>query len=117
MLAGKSCHHCDSKQLCPNDEEEKKRCTNQFLPQFFLPAGLSVTLGTLRTDVDARLETRGKLADLFASQIGKDIMELMNDVNVLREEIAVSHYHLSTFSYLVEKVTTYTKLFGFSPES
>ncbi|XP_037299908.1 dynein heavy chain 6, axonemal isoform X2 [Manduca sexta] len=49
--------------------------------------GLSVALGTLRTDVDARLETRSKLAGLFASQIGKDIMELMMDVNKLRDEV------------------------------
>ncbi|XP_052746778.1 dynein axonemal heavy chain 6 [Bicyclus anynana] len=51
--------------------------------------GLSVVLGTLRTDVDARLETRSKLAGLFASQIGKDIMDLIVDVNKLREEIAL----------------------------
>ncbi|XP_022832877.1 dynein heavy chain 6, axonemal [Spodoptera litura] len=50
--------------------------------------GLSVALGTLRTNVDARLETRSKLAGLFASRIGKDIMELMLDVNKLREEVA-----------------------------
>ncbi|CAH0703556.1 unnamed protein product [Spodoptera exigua] len=50
--------------------------------------GLSVALGTLRTNVDARLETRNKLAGLFASQIGKDIMDLMLDVNKLREEVA-----------------------------
>ncbi|PZC80020.1 hypothetical protein B5X24_HaOG215489 [Helicoverpa armigera] len=50
--------------------------------------GLSVALGTLRTNVDARLETRSKLAGLFASQIGKDIMELMLDVNKLRDEVA-----------------------------
>lgn len=46
-------------------------------------------LGNLRTNVDARLETRSKLAGQFASQIGKDIMELMTDVNALREEVAV----------------------------
>ncbi|XP_026730807.1 dynein heavy chain 6, axonemal [Trichoplusia ni] len=50
--------------------------------------GLSVALGTLRTNVDARLETRSKLAGLFASQIGKDIMGLMLDVNKLRDEVA-----------------------------
>ncbi|CAH2103550.1 unnamed protein product [Euphydryas editha] len=50
--------------------------------------GLSVVLGTLRTNVDARLETRSKLAGLFASQIGKDIMELILDINKLRDEIA-----------------------------
>ncbi|KAI8430876.1 hypothetical protein MSG28_001009 [Choristoneura fumiferana] len=50
--------------------------------------GLSVTLGTLRQNVDARLETRSKLAGMFASQIGKDIMELMLDVNKLRDEVA-----------------------------
>ncbi|XP_053624487.1 dynein axonemal heavy chain 6 isoform X1 [Plodia interpunctella] len=50
--------------------------------------GLSVALGTLRTNVDARLETRSKLAGLFASQIGKDIMDLMMDVNKLRDEVA-----------------------------
>ncbi|CAH4038360.1 unnamed protein product [Pieris brassicae] len=49
--------------------------------------GLSVALGTLRTNVDQKLETRGKLAGLFASQIGKDIMELMLDVNKLRDEV------------------------------
>lgn len=48
-----------------------------------------MALGTLRTNVDARLETRSKLAGLFASQIGKDIMELMLDVNKLRDEVAV----------------------------
>lgn len=51
--------------------------------------GLSVILGNLRTNVDARLETRSKLAGHFANQIGKDIMELMTDVNALREEVAV----------------------------
>ncbi|XP_045784195.1 dynein axonemal heavy chain 6 [Maniola jurtina] len=50
--------------------------------------GLSVILGTLRTNVDARLETRGKLAGMFASQIGKDIMDLILDINKLRDEIA-----------------------------
>lgn len=49
-----------------------------------------MALGTLRTNVDARLDTRSKLAGLFASQIGKDIMELMLDVNKLRNEVAVS---------------------------
>lgn len=49
-----------------------------------------MALGTLRTNVDARLETRSKLAGLFASQIGKDIMDLLTDVNKLREEVAVS---------------------------
>ncbi|KAJ8737519.1 hypothetical protein PYW08_000114 [Mythimna loreyi] len=49
--------------------------------------GLSVALGALRTNVDARLETRSRLAGLFASQIGKDIMELMLDVNKLRDEV------------------------------
>ncbi|RVE44268.1 hypothetical protein evm_011063 [Chilo suppressalis] len=49
--------------------------------------GLSVALGTLRTNVDARLETRSKLAGLFASQIGKDIMDLIMDVNKLRDEV------------------------------
>lgn len=49
-----------------------------------------MALGTLRTNVDARLETRSKLAGLFASQIGKDIMGLMLDVNKLRDEVAVS---------------------------
>lgn len=48
-----------------------------------------MALGTLRTNVDARLETRSKLAGLFASQIGKDIMDLMTDVNALREEVSV----------------------------
>lgn len=51
--------------------------------------GLSVALGTLRTNVDARLETRSKLAGLFASQIGKDIMELIMDVNKLRDQVVV----------------------------
>lgn len=50
-----------------------------------------MALGTLRTNVDARLETRSKLAGLFASRIGKDIMELMLDVNKLREEVAVKY--------------------------
>ncbi|KAJ8737210.1 hypothetical protein PYW07_000481 [Mythimna separata] len=50
--------------------------------------GLSVALGTLRTNVDARLETRSKLAGQFASQIGKDIMDLMLDVNKLRDEVS-----------------------------
>ena len=57
---------------------------------FFL-LGLSVVLGTLRTNVDAQLETRSKLAGLFASQIGKDIMELILDINKLRDEISVSN--------------------------
>ncbi|XP_049884905.1 dynein axonemal heavy chain 6 [Pectinophora gossypiella] len=55
--------------------------------------GLSVALGTLRTNVDARLETRGKLAGMFASQIGKDIMDLMTDVNALREEVAAPWFY------------------------
>ncbi|CAB3225668.1 unnamed protein product [Arctia plantaginis] len=50
--------------------------------------GLSVALGTLRTNVDARVEERSKLAGQFASQIGKDIMTLMMDVNALRDEVA-----------------------------
>ncbi|XP_028179118.1 dynein heavy chain 6, axonemal [Ostrinia furnacalis] len=58
--------------------------------------GLSVALGTLRTNVDARLETRGKLAGLFASQIGKDIMELMLDVNKLRDEVAAPWLYADT---------------------
>ncbi|VVC96959.1 unnamed protein product, partial [Leptidea sinapis] len=49
--------------------------------------GLSVALGTLRTNIDARLETRSKLAGLFASQIGNDIMALILDVNKLRDEV------------------------------
>ncbi|XP_021206053.2 dynein axonemal heavy chain 6 isoform X1 [Bombyx mori] len=49
--------------------------------------GLSVTLSTLRSDVDARIESRSKLAGMFASQIGKDIMNLMLDVNKLRDEV------------------------------
>lgn len=53
-----------------------------------------MALGTLRTNVDARLETRSKLAGLFASQIGKDIMELMLDVNSLRDEVVVRNYLL-----------------------
>lgn len=31
------------------------------------------------------------LIGMFASQIGKDIMELMMDVNKLRDEVAVSY--------------------------
>lgn len=50
---------------------------------------MSVALGTLRTNVDARIEERSKLAGQFASQIGKDIMTLMMDVNALRDEVAV----------------------------
>ncbi|XP_026758308.2 dynein axonemal heavy chain 6 [Galleria mellonella] len=52
--------------------------------------GLSIALGTLRTNVDARLETRSKLTGMFASQIGKDIMQLMLDVNKLRDEVAAT---------------------------
>lgn len=61
-------------------------------------SGLSVALGTLRQNVDARLETRSKLAGLFASQIGKDIMELMLDVNKLRDEVAVMNFAVFWFS-------------------
>lgn len=60
-------------------------------------SGLSVALGTLRTNVDARIETRSKLAGLFASQIGKDTMELMLDVNKLRDEVVVSYYGISLY--------------------
>ncbi|XP_045541953.1 dynein axonemal heavy chain 6 [Papilio machaon] len=50
--------------------------------------GLSVALGTLRTSVDARLETRGKLAGQFASQVGRDLMQLMEEVNTLHAQVA-----------------------------
>ncbi|XP_063373463.1 dynein axonemal heavy chain 6 [Cydia amplana] len=50
--------------------------------------GLSATLVTLRQNVDLQVEARNKLAGMFASQIGKDIMDLMVDVNKLREEVA-----------------------------
>lgn len=56
-----------------------------------------MALGTLRTNVDARIETRSKLAGLFASQIGKDTMELMLDVNKLRDEVVVSYYGISLY--------------------
>lgn len=57
-----------------------------------------MVLGTLRTNVDARLETRSKLAGMFASQVGKDIMELIVDINKLRDEIAVRY---STFCLII----------------
>lgn len=60
-------------------------------------AGLSVALGTLRTAVDARLETRGKLAALFAAHVGRDLMRLMHDVNALRDHVAVSPLLLFLF--------------------
>lgn len=65
-----------------------------------------MALGTLRTNVDARLETRSKLAGLFASQIGKDIMELMLDVNSLRDEVVVRNYLLYVASSSSSKQLT-----------
>ncbi|XP_050361252.1 dynein axonemal heavy chain 6 [Nymphalis io] len=79
--------------------------------------GLSVILGTLRTNVDARLETRSKLAGMFASQIGKDIMELILDINKLRDEIAQPWLYdeksdmekvMEVLNDLMEKLMTYS---------
>lgn len=82
----------------------------------FSVLGLSVALGTLRTNVDARIETRSKLAGLFASQIGKDIMELMLDVNKLRDQVVVSSHHKFNweihghFIFIIEQLLFFCKL-------
>ncbi|CAH2227831.1 jg9826 [Pararge aegeria aegeria] len=79
--------------------------------------GLSVILGTLRTDIDARLESRSKLAGMFASQIGKDIMDLIHDINKLRDEIAQTWLYdeksdiekvTDTLNDLMEKLTVFS---------
>ncbi|KAJ2954382.1 hypothetical protein O0L34_g2646 [Tuta absoluta] len=55
--------------------------------------GMSVLLGGLRTEVDGQLDQRSKLAGMFAAQIGKDIMELMIEVNALRDQISAPWFY------------------------
>ncbi|CAG5008078.1 unnamed protein product [Parnassius apollo] len=78
--------------------------------------GLSVSLGALRTGVDARLETRGKLATQFAAYVQHDLTQLMHRVNELRDLIAIPPSRLDQLDDAINDVKLRQMLWKSSKE-